>query len=122
MSRRLSGFEMSQGLRCPGATDCQFWGWCSLKFKRAAPVRPLRGRITTSIFARLYTTDLGPATLKRKNRKEMSSMNVPTNTMRATSPKNEQTAPSKDNNVHEDSGWNKKKHACPGYLGTPWGC
>ena len=36
----------------------QFWGWCPFKLQRAAPVRPPRGRITTSIFVLSIYHDL----------------------------------------------------------------
>ena len=44
----LVGVRDVSGFRCPEATDYQFWDWCPLSFKRAAPVRPPRRRITTS--------------------------------------------------------------------------
>ena len=40
------GFHVPK-FQCPGATGYQFWGWCPLNFRRAAPARPPRGRMTT---------------------------------------------------------------------------
>ena len=56
-----------------GTTHYQFWGWCPFKL--------------LWIFDRPYTTDLRHVMLERDSLKEMSSINVPSNTMRATSSK-----------------------------------
>ena len=68
-----SGFEMSRGSDVPCNTDFQICCWCPLKVEKSRTSAAAHRANSTSIYDRPYTTDLGLVTLKRDNRKEMST-------------------------------------------------
>ena len=74
---------------------------CPFKVQKSRTSAAAQRANSTSIYARPYTTDLGPVTLKRDHRKEMSSLNVSTNAT-ATSATVDKSVDHKDDEVRTE--------------------